>query len=118
MDHYFWADIKAAIDMPEEYFAFICQAAAHHYDATVLDMVAVGGFLYGQKGRRDFMKKTHPDQALQEEVYTFRQIDLMCKAIEFPATAMGWEITREFKQVLDGINQKSKYINNLLHPDE
>lgn len=118
MEYNFWADIKAMVDIPEEYFEFICQAAAHHYDGTVRDMVAVGGFLYGQKGRRDFMKKAHPEQKLMQETYTFRQIDLMCKAIEFPATAMGWEITREFKQILDGINQKSKYINHLLHPEE
>lgn len=115
MEHFFYAEIKACIRIPDEYFEFICKCAAHHYDGKVKSLVEVGGFLYGEKNTRQWLKESQShDESLDDREYTFRQIDLMCKAIEFPSTPLGEKITKEFVVILGGISDKSEYINHIL----
>lgn len=78
MNYQFSATLNAVIDISDNDFNFILDCCQHHYDNTVQAAVAVGGFLYGIKNRREWSKGK--DQTME---LSMRQLGLVLKSMEF-----------------------------------
>lgn len=79
MKHVFVADISVNVDITQADFEFLIGTCKNHYDYKVTSAVEIGGFMYGIKGRRDWIFSKGHELPLKR--LTFRQIDLLCKPI-------------------------------------
>lgn len=84
-----------------------------HYSYDVTSLADVGGFMYGWKGSRDFREKE--GKYFFDKQLTFRQIDLLCKALEFPMTAESMKMTGDFLKILNVVREKSESINESIN---
>lgn len=109
MKTFLQAKLVAYIEMPDEDFDFIKKCCANHYDHKVKSTVEVGGFMYGFTNRREWSKGE--DKTLELE---FRQIDLLCKALEMGAyidANAAYRISTALRNILTAMNDKYKILN-------
>lgn len=105
--------LKIELTLPKETFDFIWEACKNHYSYDVSSLIEVGGFMYGWKGRGDFAIKQ--GKTFSSYTLTFRQLDTLCKAVEFPATEKGMEIISGFMKILKRINEKYQTLTEIVN---
>lgn len=109
MKHSFHTHIIADIELSDDEFNFIFQSCQQHYDYKIKSLAKSGGFIYGFKNRREFSKDE--DKILD---LNFRQIDLLCKSLEYSQEDIAYEIHKNFKLILDSINTITFELNQQL----
>lgn len=112
MEHTFTADIVAQILFTDEEMDTLIEHCQRHYDATVRSLAEAkpSGIAAQVKYMRDLDKQLgilpHLPEALK-----FRQIDLFCKALEYPLSSDGAALRAKLVKVLHQINEISGTIN-------
>lgn len=113
MEYTLIPEINIDLKLSKEDFDFIFEAAKRHYSYDVTSLTEVGGFLYGWKGRRDF--EIMEGEEFSSYTLTFRQVDTLCKAVEFPSTEKGCQIIHDFIKILERINDKYKTLTEIVN---
>lgn len=117
MTHHYYAVIEAHIRLTEEELYYLLEAAKRHYDGTVNGMAEVGGFLYGVKGRYEFMKSQGniEDWGLELNLIN-RKIQLLYKAVEFDSSPQAMAIKEQLWPIITGFNDVHESVNKTLIP--
>jgi hypothetical protein len=113
MKHTFSAEIKVNLDLTKEEFDYLYIRCQQHYSYDVTSLAEVGGFMYGWKGQRDFLEKK--GKPFFDRELTFRQLDLLCKALEFPMTVESMKMTGDFLKILNVVREKHELINESIN---
>lgn len=113
MKYTFYAEIKVNLDLTKEEFDYLYARCQQHYSYDVTSVSEVGGFMYGWKGQRDFCEKVKRD-FLDREL-TFRQIDILCKALEFPTTIESMKMSGDLHKIINVVRERSESINKTIN---
>lgn len=82
MKYQFWANLTIIFQLDDATFTLLENSMRHHYDYTVKSAVEQGGFIYGLRGRRDFLKDKLDDEHRNTLELSSRQLQLCMKALE------------------------------------
>lgn len=107
--HSFFANLTATIEFSDEEFETLWSSAKNHYDYAVQSSTEQGGFLYGGRNRRTFSDGT--DKTIH---LTWRQSDILLKALEFPLTEEKLKISIRLNQIMNEWKEKHNEINKQL----
>lgn len=107
----FIATISATLTFTREEVECLALCAEHHYDHTVNMLVPPGPDAIINSMRNGLLNKAIAET---EGCYSFRQIDLLHKAIEFENDIIAMRLKREFRKALAQIEYLRKAVNDLL----
>lgn len=113
MNHTLSVEVKVNLDLTKEEFDYLYLRCQKHYSYDVTSLAEVGGFMYGWKGQRDFREKQ--GEPFFDKQLTFRQIDTLCKALEFPPTEESMKMTDDFVKILNIVREKHESINKIIN---
>lgn len=107
----FTAAISANLTFSREEVEYLAVCAEHHYDHSIRAMVPAG---YGAviNGMRNRLLDAETISTSGD--YTFREIDRLCKAVEFQEDFMAANLKRQFTKALQKINEITSAVNGLI----
>lgn len=115
MEYSFYAKIEVTVKISVADIEYIVQACKSHYDHKVQSAAEQGNFVFGMNNRRIWAAEKGETEI--EDNLTFRQIDLLCKAVEFSRDEQGWRIYAAFLKIIHAINDKARLINEELQKE-
>lgn len=122
----YYVRMRAWVTIDDELLDVIWQSSEHHYDSVVKSMCRQrrpdgdydqAGLLYSARMWRKRFKEqpsTDPDFDPNAMDLCFRDIDLMCKALEMDRTGKGMVITIALHAILRTFNDNTQVINKAL----
>lgn len=110
--HSFYATLTAVVYISDKDFELLLQLSSNHYDHKVQSISMIGGFLYGNKGKRDFNPS---DEELKELELSTRQIGLLLKSLEMCATDDGSYLANRFYNIAMELQAKQEQLNKTLN---
>ena len=111
MKYHFSAVIKVNITLTRQDFNILFTACSHHYDATVRSITLIGGFLSGLRNQFEYIYHGEKEKEL-DTTLSFRDISLLCKALETERDPRATVIYFGFLEILSRMKVKSDYVNN------
>ncbi len=107
----FTANISAVLTFSREEVEYLALSAEHHYDGTIQSLVppGPGAIINGMRVR---LIDPHATECSSD--YTFREIDLLHKAVEFDQDIISMRLRRRFYKACSKINALGLAINSLL----
>lgn len=106
------SEIVAVVDMPDAEFYFLFDSCKNHYDYTIKSFTKVGGFLYGNRNRRQFSLN---DISIE---LTLRQCDSLLKALEMGSDEMSLSLFKTIYKLFHFMRSKRDVINEQLQKEE
>lgn len=111
--YYFFATLKAHIELSDDDFELLFEEAKYHYDFEIKSSIKVGGFLYGLKNYRTFAQEAgHPDKIV---VFSERELNLMMKALEMNRNEVGLKLYERLFNVFKDLQDKTVAVNRSLN---
>lgn len=108
----FTANISAVLTFSLEEVEYLAQCAERHYDSRIQALVppGPGAIINGMR-----VRLLPPSEGATTTCdYTFREIDLLTKAIEQEYGLIGGYLRQRFLKALSKINALGQAVNNLL----
>lgn len=124
--------VNVAVSLTGQDLASIARVCDRHYDGTVRSAATVGGFIRGALVSFYFLHRTDEDTATRpdcdeeegyrrfaeehselvtEEVWTSRQLDLLCKALEMAQTAHEVALFMRLSRLLAELREEFSRLN-------
>lgn len=115
MEYSFYARIEVNVKIAVADVEYIVTACKTHYDGKVQSAAEQGNFVYGMNNRRIWAMEKGETEI--EDNLTFRQIDLLCKAVEFARDEQGGRIYGALSKIIHAINDKARLVNEELNKE-
>ncbi len=110
MEYYFLPQLFIILTFSDSDFDLIFKNAQRHYDAKVVSLTEIGGFLYGEKNSREFAnnpKCSYPDKSSE---YSFQKLDIISKALEIDCSKESLNLQNKIRLIINSVNNKYEEI--------